>query len=200
MLTELCTIKTRLGLKDSDVVDDAILTNALAAVSARFENFCNRKFGRTVAAQDEFQGDETELRLSIYPVEAVTLFEMKANETDGFVAVDPSQFEFVIRKNCILSLVQRLGTTRQVVRVTYTGGFVLPADQNDDGSVPAGQTALPADLEQACVEQVAYWYQNRSRLGLVSISGEGGSISQYAQLDLLPSVKAVCKKYERWMP
>ena len=199
MLTELCTIKQRLGIADADVKDDAILTNALLAVSARFDNEVNRTLARTVDAQDEFQGDETELRLAIYPVEAVTLFELKENETDGFVAQDPAQFEFVIRKDCVVSLVERLGTWKNVLRVTYTGGFVLRPDQNDDGSVPAGQTALPDDLEQAAVEQVVYWYQARNRLGLVSVSGDGGSISQYAQLDLLPSVKAVLKRYERWM-
>jgi hypothetical protein len=32
---------------------------------------------------------------------------------------------------------------------------------------------LPDDLEHACVEQVAYWYQNRFRLGLLSMPAEG---------------------------
>jgi hypothetical protein len=57
--------------------------------------------------------------------------------------------------------------------------------------VPAtGQTPLPDEIAVACQEQVAYWYQNRHRLGLVSVAGEGGAIQQFAQLDLLPSVKA----------
>jgi hypothetical protein len=44
-------------------------------------------------------------------------------------------------------------------RVTYTGGFVLPGD------TPApGQTPLPPDLEQAAIEQVAYWFRNRAGL------------------------------------
>jgi hypothetical protein len=201
MLTNLSTIKQRLGLQDADVKDDAILTNALAAVSARFEQECNRQFGLVLGQKDEFQGDETELRVRSYPVVpgSVSLFEVKSNETDGFVAQDPAQFEFVVRKNFIISLVERLGTWKMVLRVTYSGGYILP-----DGTSPAppagsNPPALPDDLEQAAVEQVCYWYQSRNRLGLVSVSGEGGSISQYAQLDLLPSVKAVLKRHERWL-
>jgi len=42
------------------------------------------------------------------------------------------------------------------------GGYVLP------GTTPsAGQTALPDDLEQAAVEQVAYWFRNRDNTGLL---------------------------------
>ena len=41
--------------------------------------------------------------------------------------------------------------------MTLTGGYVLP------GTTPsAGQTALPDDLEQAAVEQVAYWFQKQT--------------------------------------
>jgi hypothetical protein len=64
-----------------------------------------------------------------------------------------------VRRACVISLLTPLGIASQQARVTYTGGYVLP------GATPgAGQTALPAELEQACVEQAAYWYQNRHRL------------------------------------
>jgi len=67
------------------------------------------------------------------------------------------------------------------------------------GTTPgAGQTALPDDLEQAAVEQVAYWYQNRDKLGLVRIWPHDGTFETFAQLDLLLQVKAVLRKYERW--
>ena len=41
--------------------------------------------------------------------------------------------------------------------LTYAAGYVLP------GTDPsAGQTPLPSDLEQAGIEQVAFWFQNRT--------------------------------------
>jgi hypothetical protein len=199
MLTQLTTVKARLGIQTEDVKDDVLLTNFIVGVSARFENDCNRTFGFVLTATDEFQGDETELRLKYYPVASITQFDLKETEAEGWVLQDPSQFDYVIRRNHIVSLDERLGEWKHVLRVTYSGGFILP-----DGTSPAppgGITPpnLPDDLQMACVEQVAYLYQNKSRLGLLAVSGEGGSISQFATLDLLPGVKAVVAKYERWM-
>ena len=59
MLTQLSTIKSRLAILDSD--SDALLTNALKAVSARFDNECNRTFTRAVNATYEFNAEEIEL-------------------------------------------------------------------------------------------------------------------------------------------
>ena len=59
------------------------------------------------------------------------------------------------------------------------------------------QTPLPADLEQGAVEQVASWFQNRDKLGLIRIWLHQGTYEQCSQLHLLPQVKAVLKRYER---
>jgi hypothetical protein len=72
-------------------------------------------------------------------------------------------------------------------------GCQLPGD-----TPGAGQTALPADLEQAAVEQVAYWFQNRDKLGLLRNWPKDGIYLQFSGLDLLPSVSATLEKYRRW--
>jgi len=61
------------------------------------------------------------------------------------------------------------------------------------------RAALPDDLEQACIEQVAYWYQRRAQLGLVSISSGDSTVQQFQSSDLLPQVRAVLTHYERWV-
>ena len=96
----------------------------------------------------------------------------------------------MIRNNCVISLVCATGSRFQQARATYTGGYVLPGTTPD-----AGQTALPNDIEQACVEQVAYWYQNRNTLGMLSATT--GTGSHLVQGDLLPGVTEVLKKYSR---
>src|SRR5205085_7285959 len=81
-----------------------------------------------------------------------------------------------------------------LARVTLTGGYVLP------GTTPStGQTALPDDLEQAAVEQVAYWFRNRDATGLIRSWPHGGTYEAFAQSDLLLEVRAVLKKYERFL-
>src|ERR1051326_9034291 len=69
------------------------------------------------------------------------------------------RIDYLLRRNCVISLANPLGDCRQRARVTYTGGYVLPGT-----AVGAGQTALPDDLEQAMVEQVACWFMNRDKL------------------------------------
>ena len=63
----------------------------------------------------------------------------------------------------------------------------------------AGQTALLDDLEQVAVEKVAYWFRNRDKTGLLRIWPHDGAYEGFLQSDLLLEVRAVLKRYERWM-
>ena len=191
MLSQLSTLKSRLGIDDFSVEFDTLLTNALTALSSRFDKETNRTLARTADSLFEFRGDETEIIFPCFPVESISKFELKSNETDGWV--EQTAVEYLIRRTCIISLSQPLGTWRDQARITYTGGYVLP------GTTPSvGQTALPSDLEQAAVEQVVYWFRNREKLGLLRFWPHQGTYEQLSAVDLLPSVKQVLKHHERW--
>jgi len=124
----------------------------------------------------------------------VTKFETKTSESAGWI--EQTSVEYLIRRSCIISLAESVPwqvSRDGIARVTYTGGYLLP------GTTPsAGQTALPSDLEQAAVEQVAYWFQNREALGLTRLWPHGGTYEQLSGLDLLPSVGATLKRHQRW--
>jgi hypothetical protein len=189
MLTQLSTVKARLVI--GDTASDDILTNAIAAYSERFDRECNRKLARQVNVTEEFPADQLEICPASWPLESVSGFALKSNETDGWQTITPAP-NYLLRNACVVSLISAFGSRFQQARVTYTGGFVLP------GTTPgAGQTALPADLEQACVEQVCYWYQNRTTLGVLSITVGAGSGAHVPETDLLPGVTAVLTKYKR---
>src|SRR5712691_4959539 len=191
MLTQLSTVKTRLLIDEFDVKNDALLTSAIQAISARFDKECNRTFARAVDCVHEFTADDTEIRVACYPIETVSKFELKSNESGGWI--EQPEIEHLIRRSCVISLTERLGTRRQQGRVTYTGGYVLPGAE-----AVAAQTALPDDLEQATVEQVVYWFQNHDHVGVIQQWPKGGVYQQFVDLDLLPSVRAALKEYERW--
>src|SRR2546422_6596683 len=145
MLTQLSTVKSRLALTVTDY--DDLLTNAIKAVSARFDKECNRNLARTTAATHEFDASDTEILPPCYPMEAVTKFELKSNETDGWI--EQTGVQYLLRRQCVVSISTpinyQLSTINSpLARMTYTGGYVLPGDTPD-----AGQTALPDDLEQA---------------------------------------------------
>jgi hypothetical protein len=196
MLTQLSTLKTRLSIDESDVQFDAILTNTLLALTRRFDSICNRTLARTVNATHEFDASDLEIIPPVYPIESVSKFETKSTESEGWV--EQTGVDYLIRNACIISLQSTLDARTStlnpsVARITYTGGFVLP------GATPsAGQTALPEDIEQVCIEQAASWFQNRDKLGLTRNWPHEGTYQQFLNLELLPNVKSVLESYTRW--
>jgi hypothetical protein len=189
MLAQLSALKLRLTIDPADTVDDTILTNFLKLVSGAFEKECNRLFTRTVAATFEFSADKREIIPDHYPIESITALDLKTDEATGWISQTLSGY--LLRNAAVISLGAALGTCNDVARITYTGGYVLP------GSTPTGnQTALPDELREACIEQSAYLYQNRKRLGLSSVSSEGGSIA-IARANFLPLVADLLKQHTR---
>jgi hypothetical protein len=193
MLTQLATVKGRLGIELFDTTDDVLLTNIIRHVSARFAAACNRVFDYGADLTFEFRADQSSVLVDRPPIESVSQFELKSSETEGWLLQSAIDY-LLLPQRTGLELAAPLGCSRQLGRVTYTGGYILP------GASPTGnQRALPDDIEQTCIEQVAYWYQRRSQLGLVSVSSEGGVVQQFQSSDLLPQVRAVLKHYERWV-
>jgi len=194
MLTQLTTLKSRLGIIETDTTNDALLTNAIKAVSARFDRQCNRTFARTVDVNFEFPPTDMEVTVPCYPIETVTRFEIKTSEALGWVP--QTSVDFIIRRHCVISLASAITPQPPafaVARVIYTGGYVLPGAE-----IFPGQNPLPAELEQAVVEQAVFWFQNRDRLGLTRIWDYHSTYRQFADLDLLTGVRAVLEGFTRW--
>ena len=190
MLCQLSTVKARLAFDEFNVQFDALLTNAINSVSARFDQETNRILPRTVSATYEFFAGDVEISPPIYPIESVSKFETKTSESAGWI--EQTSVEYLVRKGCIISLPGPLTLQQAQARITYTAGYVLP------GTAPAaGQTALPSDLEQAAVEQCAAWFLLRDKVGL-EISWPTGNYQRFSQLPLLPSVRETLKKYRRF--
>ena len=193
MLTQLSTLKSRLGLEAIDTTDDVLLTSLIRQVSARFAAECNRVFDYGTGLTFEFWANQTQLVVDRPPIESVAQFELKNSEAEGWLL--QSDVDYLLwPEKTVIELALPLGAAGQLGRVTYSGGYVLP------GATPTGsQIALPDDLDLACAEQAAYWYQRRSQLGLVSVSSGGNLVQQFQKGDLLPQVEAVLRRRERWV-
>ena len=195
MLTTLANLKVRLGLQPYDTTEDAILQGIIDLCTGRFEAQANRKFARTADATFEFSADKTEIIPERYPIESVSTFHLKTTESDGWLL--QSAVDYLINSGHVISLTAALGSERERARITYTAGYVLP------GTDPAaGQTALPEELEQIALEQSAFWYRNKDRIGLSAVSAGGAAVSQnpisvVKPLDLLPTATAVLGRYKR---
>ena len=188
MLTTLESLRTRLNLLVTDY--DDILTQFLLAAGAHFNKKCNRIFGRAETTE-EFTADETEILPVYYPVGIIEGFQIKSSEGEDWVNVD--NVEYLVRRGCVISLPRPLGTWRQQARVFYFGGYYLPDDPNYPSDNP-----LPDDLQQAALEQVAAWFLNRDKLGLIRQWPHGGVYEVFSKLPLLPWVESVLPRYRRW--
>ena len=199
MLAELATIKSRLQILDTDTTYDALLTSAIEAISARFDKETNRTLARTENATDEFDAADTGLAVSCYPIETVTNFETKTTESEGWVE-QPTP-DYLIRHSCVIALRLPLAASRDLARVTYTGGYVLPGSPDPDyqpSTIIYPPTRLPSDVEHAAVEQIAFWFINREKQGIKTNWPKDSVYQQFATQDLLESVAAVLEKHRRW--
>jgi hypothetical protein len=196
MLAQLSSLKSRLRIDATDFQYDDLLTACLEAVSTRFDRECNRTLARTENAAYEFDASDLEICPPIYPIESVSKFELKENEPTGWV--EQTSIDYLIRRSCVISLNQAINYQPSTInsapqaRITYTGGYVLPGDTPSPGQVP-----LPSDLESAATEQSAAWFQNRDRIGLETQWLFHGGYYKISQLDLLPTVRAILRKYQR---
>ncbi len=169
---------------------------AIQGFSSRFDTETNRTLARTVAAAYEFPADQLDIAVPSYPIESVTKFETRTTESEGWV--EQPDIDYLIRSACIVSLSSPLNPQLSTLnpplaRLTYTAGYVLP------GATPGpGQTPLPADLEQAMIEQVAFWFQTREHLAAKTPWPYNATYQQVVTTDLLVGTKAVLAKYARF--
>lgn len=190
-LVQLTTVKNRLGITVSS--DDTMLSNFIEQIGERFELEMNRKLERQTGWTQEFDARKWALTVERYPVEQVTAWKVKTNETEGFVSQTAPDFTLAKKPGIItLTASVGLGVHPQILQITYDGGFVLPG-----GTPTGGQTALPDAIEHAACEQVAHWYQNRHRLGLQTIPAEGRTYYQIADRDLLQGSLRVITLFKR---
>src|SRR6185369_9062693 len=120
MLTQLPTLKSRLGIELFETTDDTLLTNILKYVSARFAAQCNRIFDYGTNLTSEFRADQLYINLERPPIESVSQFELKSTEAEGWLP--QSDIDYLLSPvKTLIQLAQSLGTSAQLARVTYTG-------------------------------------------------------------------------------
>src|SRR5512140_3612744 len=102
MLTQLSTVKARLAIPEADTTNDAIITAAIKAVSARFDKETDRTLARTVDFPYEFDPQSTDILPPLYPIESVTRIDLKTDETEGWL--EQTGIKYIIRHSCVISL------------------------------------------------------------------------------------------------
>ncbi len=187
-LTTLAKVKAFLELTEDDW--DGLIEEIIASVSKRAEAYCSREFEKAERVEYHDGGGQY-IFLKNLPV-------AKIDSIIGAVDLDFDNCDLISADEYTLlpagMVANRFGTWLyglKGLQVTYTAGYdPFPDEEGEESEIP-----IPADLEMAIRNQVAYDFKRRKDIGLESISFPDGSIQKVNSGEFLPSVKSVLNRY-----
>ncbi len=178
-------VKSFLELKKAAITDYPTLSILLPLLQGVFEKNCSREFDlkeRTKTFRVSDDDGQSSFWLKATPIVSVSSITVDGDAqtlTDDYLIFD----EYI---ELVSDAVK--GST---VVIVYIGGLV---DQTDDTTLV---DTIPADLNLAMIQQVAYQYQNRSKLAATKISLDTNSTT-VPGLVLLPYTKQTLEDYYNW--
>lgn len=191
----LADVKDRLGISatENDITINRIINGLLTV----FENVVNRPL--IVPATDiteYYTGESSYLQLRRYPVVAITSIKEAVNYDFDNTSALAADTDYRVINNGLKGLLSRIYTkwyqSPDAIQVIYRGGFCAA------GATPsAGETAWPADLREAAIEQASFIWKRRHDIGLSGVSDQGGSINKNERIQLLPLVRDILAKYQK---
>lgn len=162
--------------------DDSILAGLITAVSDYFNGVCDRQLVSRGYAGEVYHGTGGRaLSLRQYPVTAVSAVTVDGNTIPASAGPPAPGFLFTDTQLILIGHHFRKGLAN--VTVSYTAGFA----------------AVPPQLAQACVEQVAFQYREIQRIG-VSSKAMAGETTAYVVRALAPRVADVLARFTRVVP
>lgn len=181
-LTSLDPVKAWLGLTDADQAeDDALLSWLITAASGFIRSWCSRDFTSQGYIETHDGTDGTRLPFLHTPVSAVASLLIDNRPIPAGDPVLTPGYYFTPTMLMLNGFAFSRGYGNVVI--TYT----------------AGLTAIPPDLEQACIELVGQRYREKDRIGLSS-KGMAGETTAFALKELPDTVKAALQPYRRILP
>lgn len=181
----LCTVNDVTNFIGTDNTEDRDLFESLInSVSTTFASYCDRHFeSATYTEYYDGKEDQQVLYTKEYPITSVSgLWDdtewawadaTKYAATDYMVSSDGlsialyPSYEFYEGRNNI--------------KITYVAGY----------------STIPADLKQACVNEVVRLFKRRNTIDVSAITMSDGSITVLSD-DLMPTTRLTLAKYKRY--
>ena len=189
-VTRLCslgTLRAVLGVAPGETLDDAKLNALIAKASVQIVAYCRSSFGVLVVADELRDGDDSPLltlaHTPILSVSALSIDGQAVGVTEVKVYPNWIRFEDGGEYNA---------------RLRGSGRIFPRGCQNVRVSYRAGYARVPADIMQACIDQVIYLQNTLPKQGLVSeTNAVANATTQYSHTALCPAARIACNRYRR---
>ncbi len=191
----LADVKDRLGITKTDY--DTVISRIITGLEEKFNSFTRRSLVQNAADVTQYYtGSGNRLQLNRYPVISITsikeALDYDFDSADALTANTDYRQVNAGKNGIIYRLYLNWQPSEDAIQVVYRGGFCAAGQ-----SPGTGETAIPADLREAAIEQSSFIFKRRDDIGLASVGFEGGSINKFSAMKLLPMVEETLKRYRR---
>ena len=177
----LADVKDRLGKTDTEF--DSVINRVIQGVESLFDSFTNRNLIVNAADVTEYYtSEDNRIAVKRYPIVSVTsIVESYDYDFDTPDALTANTDYRLVRQGAN-GIIYRINTNfpsiEDSVKIIYRGGYCSA------GQTPGtGETAMPADLREAAIEQASFIFKRKDDIGLAGVGFEGGSISKFNPMD-----------------
>jgi len=178
-LTTLDAVKEYYGMTGSKQSDDDLIENLIDRVTELFQSYCNVNAFKAKNYTEYLDGMGSKyLFVNNVPINSITSIH------------DDDEWDFTT-DDLVDSSSYRIVDKKYIVNKDYL--FSL-GDQNIKIVYNAGYSAIPYDLENACIEEVVRRYRHRRDVDVRSKTLDDGTV-QYESKNLLHSTRIVLSKY-----
>ncbi len=197
-VARICTladVKDRLGETETD--HDVTINRIITGLEAIFNEYTRRTLIVNAADVTEYYTTEGRyLQLNRYPVVSITSIKQAIDydfdNTDVMTADTDYRLIGAGKNGIIYRMNLSWFATADSIQVVYRGGYTAAGQEPGDG-----EFAMPADLREAAIEQTSFIHKRKDDIGLAGVGFEGGSISKFSSMNLLPMVKKILDNYRR---
>lgn len=179
-LTTLANVEQWLGLAAGNQ-DEPLLTRLVTAASQYIQAWCDRQFASQAYTETRDGTGSLRLAFAQTPVSAVASVTIDGQAIPPGDAVNTPGYYFTPTLLYLNGHAFRRGLGNVVL--VYTAGFA----------------STPPEIEQACIELVAFRYRELERTGVAS-KGMAGETTSFVIRDLPPAVATILGTYRRVLP
>ena len=177
-LTTLANVKAWMAVSGN--ADDVLLARLITAASAYIESWLNRRFAIATYSELRDGSGADSICVKNYPITSVQ--NVTINGVPIVAASGPQGMGYLINDSGTAICLRGYAFLRDRfnVSLTYTAGF----------------SAIPPDVEQACIDLVSLRYKERDRIGQISKSLAGETVA-FSQKDLSEATRTLLNNYKR---